>query len=167
MKTTKNITISAILIGLGIVIPMFMPLKIFIPPATSFTLASHVPVMIAMFISPAVAVAVVFGTAWGFFLTFGPVVALRALSHVVFAVMGAIIIKKHLMKIDFKFNLLIGVVHAFFETVVVYLYLFQREGNPSNFLMITFLTIGLGGMAHSIVDFFLSQVVVKRLKIKA
>lgn len=48
----RNLTISALLIGLGILIPMVMP-KIVIGPA-SFTLASHVPVFIAMFFSPLV-----------------------------------------------------------------------------------------------------------------
>lgn len=46
-NSVKHLTISALLIGLGILIPMVMP-KIVIGPA-SFTLASHVPVFIAMF----------------------------------------------------------------------------------------------------------------------
>ncbi len=44
---------------------MVMP-KIMIPPA-SFTLASHVPLFIAMFFTPGVAVAVALGTTFGFF----------------------------------------------------------------------------------------------------
>lgn len=40
----RNLTISALLIGLGILIPMVMP-KIVIGPA-SFTLASHVPCLL-------------------------------------------------------------------------------------------------------------------------
>ncbi len=49
----------------GVIIPMVMP-KIMIPPA-SFTLASHVPLFIAMFFTPGVAVAVALGTTFGFF----------------------------------------------------------------------------------------------------
>ncbi|NLJ30821.1 MAG: hypothetical protein GX424_04340, partial [Clostridiales bacterium] len=44
--------IAALLIAIAIIIPMFFP-KIIVGPA-SFTLASHVPVMIALFISPLV-----------------------------------------------------------------------------------------------------------------
>ena len=49
---TKNqfITLTALLTALAIVIPMIMPVKIIIPPA-SYTLASHVPIFLAMFIS--------------------------------------------------------------------------------------------------------------------
>lgn len=49
---TKHITIAALLIAMGILIPMISPLKIILEPA-SFTLASHVATMIAMFLSPA------------------------------------------------------------------------------------------------------------------
>ena len=64
MKTNsvKRLTISALLIAMGIIIPMVMP-RITIGPA-SFTLASHVPVFIAMFISPVVAISL--GTGFGF-----------------------------------------------------------------------------------------------------
>ena len=66
MKTNsvKRLTISALLIAMGIIIPMVMP-RITIGPA-SFTLASHVPVFIAMFISPVVAIAVSLGTGFSF-----------------------------------------------------------------------------------------------------
>ena len=43
---TKHITIAALLIAIGILIPMISPLKIILEPA-SFTLASHVATMIA------------------------------------------------------------------------------------------------------------------------
>ena len=48
-KSVRSLTISALLIAMGVIIPMVMP-KIMIPPA-SFTLASHVPIFIAMFFS--------------------------------------------------------------------------------------------------------------------
>ena len=46
---TKNqfITLTALLTALAIVIPMVMPAKIIIPPA-SYTLASHVPIFLAI-----------------------------------------------------------------------------------------------------------------------
>ena len=89
----RNLTISALLIGLGILIPMVMP-KIVIGPA-SFTLASHVPVFIAMFFSPLVAIAVVLGTTFGFFISTTPIIALRAFSHLIFALLGAYYLQKH------------------------------------------------------------------------
>ena len=52
MKSTiyRNLTITALLMALAIMIPIVMPLKVVIPPA-SYTLASHVPIFLAMFLS--------------------------------------------------------------------------------------------------------------------
>lgn len=116
MKTNsvKRLTISALLIAMGIIIPMVMP-RITIGPA-SFTLASHVPVFIAMFISPVVAIAVSLGTGFGFFLSATPIIALRALSHLIFAVIGAVILQKHpeiLINKEGKFTLLNGKLQLF------------------------------------------------------
>ena len=72
-NSVRKLTISALLIGMGVIIPMVMP-KIMIPPA-SFTLASHVPLFIAMFFTPGVAVAVALGTTFGFFLTTPVIIA--------------------------------------------------------------------------------------------
>ena len=81
----KSLVVSAILIAVGIIIPLFSPVRILIEPA-SFTLASHVAIFIGMFISPSVGVAVALGTTFGFFLSTPLVVALRAFSHVIFCV---------------------------------------------------------------------------------
>ena len=51
---TFNLALTGMLIAVGIVIPLFSPVKIILEPA-SFTLASHVAIFIAMFISPAMA----------------------------------------------------------------------------------------------------------------
>ena len=42
----RNLTITALLMALAIMIPIMMPLKVVIPPA-SYTLASHVPIFLA------------------------------------------------------------------------------------------------------------------------
>ena len=55
-NTILKIVMAGLLTAVGILIPMISPLKIVIPPA-SFTVASHVAVFIAMFISPAVGIA--------------------------------------------------------------------------------------------------------------
>jgi len=170
MKTNsvKRLTISALLIAMGIIIPMVMP-RITIVPA-SFTLASHVPVFIAMFISPVVAIAVSLGTGFGFFLSATPIIALRALSHLIFAVIGAVILQKHpeiLINKEGKFTLLngklqlfnvgIGVIHSAAELVVVSV--FYTMGNlpgtyyTAGFMYSIFLLMGVGGLIHSLVDF--------------
>lgn len=170
MKTNsvKRLTISALLIAMGIIVPMVMP-RITIGPA-SFTLASHVPVFIAMFISPVVAIAVSLGTGFGFFLSATPIIALRALSHLIFAVIGAVILQKHpeiLINKEGKFTLLngklqlfnvgIGVIHSAAELVVVSV--FYTMGNlpgtyyTAGFMYSIFLLMGVGGLIHSLVDF--------------
>lgn len=173
MKFTsvKKLTFSAILIALGVLIPMIMPVKIIIGPA-SFTLASHVPVFLAMFISPGVAVAVALGTAFGFFLSFPAIIAFRALSHVVFAVIGAYILqKKPTIVASFwqfqLFNVIIGIIHAVVELLVVTVFFLQ--GNmpattyDQGYLYTVFLLIGIGGFIHSLVDYNLAFYLGKRL----
>ena len=49
-KPVQQLTLSALLIALSVLIPLVMP-RIVIGPA-SFTLASHVPLFVAMFFSP-------------------------------------------------------------------------------------------------------------------
>ena len=187
MKTNsvKRLTISALLIAMGIIIPMVMP-RITIGPA-SFTLASHVPVFIAMFISPVVAIAVSLGTGFGFFLSATPIIALRALSHLIFAVIGAVILQKHpeiLINKEGKFTLLngklqlfnvgIGVIHSAAELVVVSV--FYTMGNlpgtyyTAGFMYSIFLLMGVGGLIHSLVDFsiayFLASTLSKHVDIQ-
>ncbi|MGL5641117.1 MAG: hypothetical protein ACRDDM_02550, partial [Paraclostridium sp.] len=83
-SNTKSIVISALLCTLGIIIPMFSPIKLILEPA-SFTLASHVPIFIAMFISPSTAIFVTLGSTIGFLLGGFPIVIVfRALSHLIF-----------------------------------------------------------------------------------
>lgn len=180
MKTNsvKRLTISALLIAMGIIIPMVMP-RITIGPA-SFTLASHVPVFIAMFISPVVAIAVSLGTGFGFFLSATPIIALRALSHLIFAVIGAVILQKHpeiLINKEGKFTLLngklqlfnvgIGVIHSAAELVVVSV--FYTMGNlpgtyyTAGFMYSIFLLMGVGGLIHSLVDFSIAYFVASTL----
>ncbi|MBV7391122.1 hypothetical protein KUA55_10555 [Enterococcus sp. ALS3] len=168
MKTNlKHLTISSLLIGLGVLIPMVMP-KVMIPPA-SFTLASHVPVFIAMFFAPWVAVAVSLGTAFGFFISTSPIIALRALSHVVFAYLGAKYLQKHPEivlkngKFTFAngrfqlFNLVIGIIHSVCELAVVSAFYFM--GNmpdtyySQGYIYTIFILMGVGGLIHSLVDF--------------
>lgn len=158
--------LSALLVAVGTVIPMFMP-KIMIPPM-SFTLASHVAVMVAMFISPSVACAVALGTTVGFFLSGTPfIVVLRALSHVVWALGGALYIKKHpdIFKSPAKsivFNMVIALVHAVCEVIVVTPFYIGTMDFQA-FIMTAFVLVGIGSIVHSMIDFTISLAVWKVL----
>ena len=71
-NNSSSMVISALLCAIGIIIPIISPLKITLEPA-SFTLASHVAIFIAMFISPASALFVAAGTAAGFMIAGFPI----------------------------------------------------------------------------------------------
>ncbi|MFK4935707.1 hypothetical protein [Lactococcus garvieae] len=161
-KRIRNLVIGALLTALGILIPMIMPAKIVIGPA-SFTLASHVPVMAAMFFSPYLAALVAVGTTLGFFISVPvPLIWMRAATHIVVMTAGAWFLKKKPDLVDKKvklqvFNLILGVFHAGLEALVVLA--FYRIGfadlNPqalNSLLMLVF----FGGIVHSFVDFNLA-----------
>jgi niacin transporter len=166
-NSVRKLTISALLIGMGVIIPMVMP-KIMIPPA-SFTLASHVPLFIAMFFTPGVAVAVALGTTFGFFLTTPVIIALRALSHLVFALIGAWYLQKHpsivLKNGQFTFanwrfqgfNFVIGVIHSLAEMLVVSIFYFignmPETYYSQGYFYTVFILMGIGGLIHSLVDY--------------
>lgn len=169
--SVQTMTIAALLCAVGIAIPIFFP-KIWIGPA-SFTLASHVPIFLAMFISPGVAVAVTLGTTLGFFFSGLPlVITLRALSHIVFVLIGAFLLKKRPAAMTFSagsllFGLFLSVIHAGCEVAVVTLFYFggQLTGATysSGYAVSVLLLVGLGGLVHSMVDFGISVAVWKPL----
>ena len=161
----RKMTASALLIALGIVIPMFSPAKIVIPPA-SFTLASHVPVFMAMFISPGAAAAVAVGTTLGFLMgPFPLVIALRAATHVIFATFGAFWLKTRPQTLASPvktqaFSLIIGLIHAACEVMVVSLFYFGGSMADSyyntGFLTSVLLLVGVGSVVHSMLDFLIT-----------
>ncbi|EOI7831188.1 hypothetical protein ACMWM5_002864 [Enterococcus hirae] len=152
---------------MGVIIPMVMP-KIMIPPA-SFTLASHVPIFIAMFFSPGIAITVALGTTFGFFLTTPVIIALRALSHLIFAVIGSWYLQKKpeivlkngqftLANWRFQsFNFVIGIIHSIAEMLVVSVFFFV--GNmpetyySEGYFYTVFILMGICGLIHSLVDY--------------
>ncbi len=123
----RNLTITALLMALAIMIPIMMPLKVVIPPA-SYTLASHVPIFLAMFLSRKMAACVVIGSTLGFFVAGFPIViVMRAASHIIFALMGAYYIKHHpgvlTGALSFGvFNLVCAIVHAIGEVLACLLF---------------------------------------------
>ena len=94
MKKNRFLTLTALLTAIAIVVPIIMPFKIVIPPA-SYTLGSHVAIFIAMFLSPWMTVFVVLGSTIGFFLAGFPfIIVLRAFSHILFGTLGGSLFKK-------------------------------------------------------------------------
>ena len=169
---TREIMISALLISLGIIIPMFSPVKIILEPA-SFTLGSHIAIFIAMFISKTSATLVALGTTLGFFIGGFPLtVVVRALSHVVFARIGASYIEKNKEKMEsFKtqtiFSLVTGIIHGLCEVIVIIPFYISTSLSAQyydqGFLQSVLLLVGVGTIAHSMVDFLFSTYIIKFL----
>lgn len=168
----QTMIIAALLSAIGIIIPMFAP-KIVLEPA-SFTLASHVPVFIAIFISPLTAISVALITTLGFLFAGYPIViVLRALTHLIFAVVGSFILKKHgtiLMstKSNLLFNFLIGLLHAVCEVMVV-TFFYLGSGMTSayyekGYLLSVVALVGIGTVIHSMIDYTIAVFVWKPLQ---
>ncbi len=168
-----HLTLSAVLCAIGIVIPCFSPIKILIEPA-SFTLASHVAIFIAMFISPAVAISVTIGTTLGFFLAGFPiVVVLRAASQIIFAGVGAYIIKTkpeitETRSGSFVFSAGMALIHAIGEILVVIPFYFGNglggKYYENGFVYSVLLLVGIGTVIHSLIDFEISYYLWKPVK---
>lgn len=169
----KNIVISGLLCAIGIVVPMFMP-RVTLGPM-SFTLASHVAVFIAMFISPMTAVVVSIGTTLGFFLTAPPIIALRAASHIVFAYLGAIYLKKKPDTLNHTVPVLVwgvvmAIIHAVSEVLVVTPVflggsMFSEAQLASGFFMSVVVLVGFGTLIHSMIDLIISLLVWKPIEL--
>lgn len=165
------LVLSGLLCAIGMMVPMCMP-KVILGPM-SFTLASHVAVFLAMFISPILAVAVCAGTTLGFFLTTPLIIALRAGSHIVFAVIGALILKKHPQIIDKPgsatiFNIFLGIMHAICEVLVVTPFFFagisfSEEQIAVGYITSVLLLVGAGTVIHSFIDYNIALLVWKPL----
>ncbi len=170
-KNNFLLVLGGLLCAVGIVVPMFMP-KIVLGPM-SFTLASHVAIFLAMFISPKLAVMVCIGTTIGFFLTTPLIIALRAASHIVFAVIGAIIIKRNQKCLDVLFyiislNVILAIIHAVAEVAVVSPFffagiMFSPEQLSGGYITSVLVLVGGGTFIHSLVDFMLALCIWKPL----
>lgn len=160
----QKMCIAALLCAIGILIPMISPVKINLGPM-SFTLASHVALFIAMFISPSVAAVVSLGTTLGFLLAgFPPVVVLRALSQIVFVLVGAFWLAKKPNTLKTHggialFALCTGLIHAAGEAIVVTAFWFSGASFEGTFISTVLGLVGVGTLLHSFVDFYLAWLV--------
>lgn len=95
---TREIAVGGLLTALALLIPFAFrgtPLQLFIPTLQySATFASHVPSMRSMLVSPLVAAMVGLGSASGFTVTLNPVIGARAFTHVIWGVVGAVMIQR-------------------------------------------------------------------------
>ena len=156
---TKELTITALLTALAIIIPQIMPIKVVQPPFTA-TLASHTPLIIAMFISPLAAILTSLGSAIGFFFTFGPIVAARAATHIFFTLAGAYMIRK-------KYHLALTVavtlvLHAITDMGIVYImavFFGMDSILKSQAMSYVQAWLGIGTAVHHLVDFLLAYII--------
>ena len=166
-NSVLNMTMAALLCAIGIAIPMFSPIKVILEPA-SFTLASHVPIFIAMFLSPATAAFVAIGTTLGFFFGGFPIaIVLRAATHLIFALCGSLYIARRPAILDSKisstvFSFILALVHAACEVAVVTpLFLGNAMSDSyysTGYVTAVLLLVGVGSVVHSMVDFVLAQI---------
>ena len=169
-SSIQNMTLAALLCAVGILIPIISPVKIPIGPFGSFTLASHVAIFIAMFLSPVTAVIVALGTTVGFFFNFPLPIVMRALSHVIFAFVGATYLKKYPLTLsNFKkatvFSVVIAVIHGLSEILVIMpLFIGGSFAIGKGFLYGVLIPVGLVTVVHSLVDFTLATAVWKGLE---
>jgi niacin transporter len=139
----KEIVWGGLLTFLALIIPLAFGgfLGVTIPPFSA-TIASHVPVMLAMLISPMVAFMVAAGSALGFFIKLGAVIGARASMHIIFALLGAYMIKRGF---SFKSALIATLpVHAISEALIVlpFGFTFHKAG----------VVVGIGTALHHSVD---------------
>lgn len=165
MSRLQKLVIAALLCAIGILIPVISPSKITLDPM-SFTLGSHVAIFVAMFVSPAVALCVELGTTVGFVLAgFPPAVVLRALVQVFFVVIGAYWLQKKPDTLNHwgsmsLFVLATGLLHGAAEALISTWFYFGGSIDQSKgFFETIILLVGVGTLAHHIVDFVISYII--------
>lgn len=125
---TKQIVISGLLVAIAFIIPLMLP-NLSGLPEFSATPFAHVPIMIAMFINPTVTTFVVIGTALSFFIKYIPIVGLRALSHLLFALVASKMLKKKRTKLNIFITYIVTLIlHAGAEAVIVALWYTLNSG---------------------------------------
>lgn len=149
----RKMIFAALLTAISVIIPLqFGFLKIYLGPFTA-TVGAHIPTFLAMLISPAVAVFVGVGSALAFFMTSGPVIGARALSHIAVGYVGS----KIFMKTDNikKAMLFTTPIHGILEALVVLPFGYTLKDGA--------LIVLVGTVIHHLIDGSLSIVMSKAL----
>ncbi len=163
-----RMVVAALLCAVGILIPVVSPVKVEILPA-SFTLGSHVAIFVAMFLSPGITAAVCVGTTLGFQLAGFPiVVVVRAASQIVFAVLGALWLRRFPATAGRPvcaavFGLVTGVIHGGMEVLAVLPFYMggtlSADNYSKGFFVSVVLLVGLGTVVHSLVDYSIARLI--------
>ncbi|HHY38703.1 MAG TPA: ECF transporter S component [Clostridia bacterium] len=155
MNRTHETVYASLLTALALVIPLAFGgvLGVYLPPFSA-TLGSHVPLMLAMLISPYTAVIVGVGSALGFLIKLGPAIAARALMHSAVGFVGAVAYRKGF---SYWQALLIALpVHAVLEALIVL---------PFGFTLYNAgVVVGVGTALHHVVDAGISVLVFEALR---
>lgn len=155
MQKTIKLVYAALFTAMAIIIPIYFGfLRVVIGPFTA-TLGSHIPVFLAMFISPVAAIGVGLGSTLGFFMAGlpAPVIA-RAAMHMVVGYLGALMIKRGISFTKVVF--ITAPIHALLESLVV----IPIIGWDVKTVL---LTIGVGTILHHLVDGVFTGVFVRAL----
>lgn len=149
----KNLVYAALLTALAIIIPIsFGVLAVTVGPFTA-TLASHVPMFLAMFLGPLPAAMVGIGSGIGFLITKGAYVSARAFMHTFVGMFGAYLIKRGVSYS--KVVAITAPIHGILEALVVI---------PFGFTMQKIVVaVGVGTMLHHVVDGLIAFSVIKIL----
>ena len=150
-KKLRELTITGLLVALSIVIPMFMPIKIVLPTFT-MTLAAHVPAILAMFVSPLAVILVAIGNGLGF-MSLGPIVVVRALTHMIFGLMGCWLMKKKINYI--VIGLVTLIIHGICEFLVLLAFSTSVVVSDAGALAAAFIAL-YGTWVHHALDFAIS-----------
>ena len=141
---TRDIAVGGLLAAIALLIPLLFantPLMVHIPPFSA-TIASHVPILLSMAISPAVAIFMGVVSGIGFVIRTSPIIGARALMHAVFGGLGAYAYSK---KVPFYIVLLFTApIHGLLEALIVLP--FGYDLNQA------FVVVGLGTVLHHLVD---------------
>ena len=129
----RNLTITALLMALAIMIPIIMPLKVVIPPA-SYTLASHVPIFLA----------IIFALMGAYYIKHHPGVLTGALSFA-------------------TFNFVCAIIHAIGEVLACLLFYTTTTMPNIDLIYVVFVLVGAGTIVHSLVDGYIALYIYKAI----
>jgi len=157
-NNVKKLTYAGLLTGIAIMIPLYFGfLKIVVGPFSA-TLASHVPMFLAMFFGPGTAVVVGVGSTLGFFIAGTPLwIVARAAMHIFVGLIGAVMLKKG---ISFRKVILVTApIHGILEGLAV-LPFRNAFGWSINFILVSVI---VGTILHHFVDGLIAASLVRAL----
>lgn len=151
-NNVRKLTYTALLTAFAIIIPLyFSAFKVVIGPFTA-TLASHVPMFVAMFLGPGAAAMVGIGSTLGFMATTPAIVAARASTHIIVGIAGALMLRRGM-----SFKKVVGFtspIHAILEGLVIIPFM--------GFTTFCYI-VAIGTLIHHFTDGIISYVLMKAL----